>query len=286
MADLTSKEWRDLIFEGKNKDFGAYQLRKNSDKRHNLAVLWTLIGLVVIALAVWAWTGYSAYRARIEAEEALAAEKMQAAQFEAEDQEEEEQEEQKYEEEKKPEMPKEEVVASVQQTAIAIVPPDKVKNEVKDVVEQQENTTTVGVINQEGTGDIDRAKLLTQEVKIETPKPVMEEKPQPRDEPEKVFEAVEQPATFKGNVNKWLATHINYPPAAADAGIQGRVTVRFIVNKDGSVTDVTVLKGVDRDLDKEAVRAVKSMPKWQPGKNNGVAVRSYFTLPVVFRLGN
>ena len=57
MADLTSKEWRDLIFEGKNKDFGAYQLRKNSDKRHNLAVLWTLIGLVVIALAVWAWTG-------------------------------------------------------------------------------------------------------------------------------------------------------------------------------------------------------------------------------------
>lgn len=94
MADLTSKEWRDLIFEGKNKDFGAYQLRKNSDKRHNLAVLWTLIGLVVIALAVWAWTGYSAYRARIEAEEALAAEKMQAAQFEAEDQEEEEQEEQ------------------------------------------------------------------------------------------------------------------------------------------------------------------------------------------------
>ena len=101
-----------------------------------------------------------------------------------------------------------------------------------------------------------------------------------------MFEAVEQPATFKGNVNKWLATHINYPPAAADAGIQGRVTVRFIVNKDGSVTDVTVLKGVDRDLDKEAVRAVKSMPKWQPGKNNGVAVRSYFTLPVVFRLGN
>lgn len=285
MADLTSKEWRDLIFEGKNKDFGAYQLRKASDKRHNLAVLWTLIGLVIVALGVWAWNGYSAYRQRIAEEEALAAEKMQAAQFEAEEEQEEEEEEQKYEEEKKPEMPKEEVVATVQQTAIAIVPPDKVKNEVKDVVEQQENTTTVGKINQEGTGDIDRAKVLTQEVKIETPKPVIEE-PKPKDEPEKVFEAVEQPAAFKGNVNKWLSSHINYPPAAVDAGVQGKVVVRFIVNKDGSVSDVTVLKSVDRDLDKEAVRAVKSMPKWQPGKNNGVPVRSYFTLPVTFRLGN
>lgn len=285
MADLTSKEWRDLIFEGKNKDFGAYQLRKASDKRHNLAVLWTLIGLVIVALCVWAWNGYSAYRQRIAEEEALAAEKMQAAQFEAEEEQEEEQEEQKYEEEKKPEMPKEEVVATVQQTAIAIVPPDKVKNEVKDVVEQQENTTTVGSINQEGEGDIDRAKILTQEIKVEAPKPVIEE-PKPKDEPEKVFEAVEQPAAFKGNVNKWLSSHINYPPAAADAGVQGRVTVRFIVNKDGSVTDVIVLKGVDRDLDKEAVRAVKSMPKWQPGKNNGVPVRSYFTLPVTFRLSD
>lgn len=285
MADLTSKEWRDLVFEGKNKEFGAYQLRKASDKRHNLAVLFTLIGLVIIALLVWGWSTYSAYRARVAAEEALAAERMQAAQFEAEAEQEEEEEEQKYEEEKKPEMPKEEVVATVQQTAIAIVPPDKVKNEVKDVVEQQENKETVGTINQEGTGDIDRAKILTSEVKI-APAPVVEEKPQPKNEPEKVFEAVEQQAAFKGNVNKWLSSHINYPPAAADAGVQGKVLVRFIVNKDGSVSDVTVLKGVDRDLDKEAVRAVSSMPKWQPGKNNGVAVRSYFTLPVVFRLGN
>lgn len=285
MADLTSKEWRDLVFEGKNKEFGAYQLRKASDKRHNLAVLFTLIGLVIIALLVWGWSTYSAYRARVAAEEALAAERMQAAQFEAEAEQEEEEEEQKYEEEKKPELPKEEVVATVQQTAIAIVPPDKVKNEVKDVVEQQENKETVGTINQEGTGDIDRAKILTSEVKI-APAPVVEEKPQPKNEPEKVFEAVEQPAAFKGNVNKWLSSHINYPPAAADAGVQGKVLVRFIVNKDGSVSDVTVLKGVDRDLDKEAVRAVRSMPKWQPGKNNGVAVRSYFTLPVVFRLGN
>lgn len=285
MADLTSKEWRDLVFEGKNKEFGAYQLRKASDKRHNLAVLFTLIGLVIIALLVWGWSTYSAYRARVAAEEALAAERMQAAQFEAEAEQEEEEEEQKYEEEKKPEMPKEEVVATVQQTAIAIVPPDKVKNEVKDVVEQQENKETVGTINQEGTGDIDRAKILTSEVKI-APAPVVEEKPQPKNEPEKVFEAVEQQAAFKGNVNKWLSSHINYPPAAADAGVQGKVLVRFIVNKDGSVSDVTVLKGVDRDLDKEAVRAVRSMPKWQPGKNNGVAVRSYFTLPVVFRLGN
>lgn len=284
MADLTSKEWRDLIFEGKNKDFGAYQLRKNSDKRHNLAVLWTLIGLVIVALCVWAWLGVSDYLEQKRMEEALEAEKMSQVEL-ADTPEQEEEEEQKYEEEKKPEVVQEEVAASVQQTAIAIVPPNEVKNEVKDVQEQQENTTTVGVVNQAGSDDVDRHQTVATQVKVE-PVPVIEEKPKPKDEPEKVFEAVEQQAQFKGNVNKWLSSHINYPQAAQDNGVQGKVVVRFIVNKDGSVSDVTVLKSVDRDLDREAVRVVKSMPKWQPGKNNGVPVRSYFTLPINFRLAN
>lgn len=284
MADLTSKEWRDLIFEDKNKEFGAYQLRKNSDKRHNLAVLWTIIGLIIVSLGVWAWVGVSDYLERKAQEEALEAEKMSQVDLENATEEEEE-EEQKYEEEKKPEVVQEEVAASVQQTAIAIVPPNEVKNEVKDVQEQQENTTTVGVVNQEGSDDVDRHQTVAVQVKVD-PVPVVEEKPKPKEEPEKVFEAVEQPAAFKGNVNKWLSSHISYPQTAQDNNVQGKVVVRFIVEKDGSVSGVTVLKSVDRDLDKEAVRVVKSMPKWQPGKNNGVPVRSYFTLPINFRLAN
>lgn len=284
-VDLTSKEWRDLVFENKNKDFGAYQLRKNSDKRHNLAVLWTLIGLVIIALGIWAWVGVSDYLERKAMEEALEAEKMSQVELQNDQVEEEEQEEQKYEEEKKPEVVQEEVAASVQQTQIAIVPPNEVKNEVRDVIEQQENTTTVGTVNQEGSDDVDRHETVAAQVKLPEPV-VVEEKPKPKDEPEKVFEAVEQQAQFKGNVNKWLSTHLNYPPEAVDAGVEGKVIVRFIVERDGSISGVTVLKSVDRSLDREAMRVVKSMPKWQPGKNNGVAVRSYFTLPVVFRLAN
>lgn len=283
MADLTSKEWRDLIFAGRNKEFGAYQMRKDSAKRHNLAFIWTIIGLIIVALTVWIWVGVSNYMEQRALEQALEAEKMSQVDMTAEEEPEEE-EEQKYEEEKKPEVVQEEVAASVQQTQIAIVPPDKVVNEIKTAEEQQENTTTVGVVNQAGSDDVDRHQTVAAQVRVE-PAPVVET-PQPRDEPEKVFEAVEQPASFKGNVNQWLSSHLNYPPAAAENDIQGKVIVQFIVEKDGRVSDVKVLKGVDRDLDKEAVRVVKSMPKWQPGKNNGAPVRSYFRLPIVFRLAD
>ncbi len=283
-VDLTSKEWRDLVFEGKNKEFGAYQIRKASDKRHNLAVLFTLIGLVIVALLVWGFSAFTAYRARIAAEEALAAEKMSMVNLDEDAVEEEEKEEQKYEEEKKPEVVQEEVAATTQQTAIAIVPPEQVKNEVKTNEEQIENTTAVGIINQAGSDDIDRHKIITEQVQPITTAPV-EEKPKPK-ETEEIFRAVEQQAKFKGNVNKWLASHINYPPSAADNDIQGRVTVQFVVEKDGSIGQVKLLKGVDPSLDKEAMRVVKSMPKWQPAKNNGVVVRSWFTLPIVFRLAD
>lgn len=103
---------------------------------------------------------------------------------------------------------------------------------------------------------------------------------------EQVFHAVEQPATFDGNINEWLSANIRYPATAAEAGIQGRVVVSILIEKDGSISTVAVMRGVDKDLDKEAVRVVKSMPKWNPGKNNGVPVRSYFILPVTFRLKN
>ena len=98
---------------------------------------------------------------------------------------------------------------------------------------------------------------------------------------------MEQPAEFPGGMAKlmsWLSSNIRYPEAAAQNDIQGRVIVKFVVEKDGSIGNVTVVKGVDKDLDREAIRVVKKMPKWQPGKNNGVSVRSYFNLPVTFKL--
>ena len=81
-----------------------------------------------------------------------------------------------------------------------------------------------------------------------------------------------------------LGKNIKYPTIAQENGTQGRVIIQFVVERDGSITDVRVARGVDPYLDKEAVRVVKSMPKWLPGKQNGKAVRVKFTVPVMFRL--
>ena len=90
--------------------------------------------------------------------------------------------------------------------------------------------------------------------------------------------------TFPGDINKWLGKNVKYPVIAQENNIQGRVTVQFVIERDGSITDVKVLRGVDPSLDKEAVRVVKSMPKWKPGKQRGKPVRVSYTVPINFRL--
>ena len=102
-----------------------------------------------------------------------------------------------------------------------------------------------------------------------------------------VFEIVEQNPMFPGGneaLMKWLSKNLKYPASAQENGIQGRVLVQFVVNKDGSIVEPKVLRSVDPALDKEALRVVSAMPKWQPGKQRGKTVRVRFTLPVTFRL--
>ena len=103
-------------------------------------------------------------------------------------------------------------------------------------------------------------------------------------EEEEIFQIVEEPAGFDG-LNKYLADNIQYPRISRDNDSQGKVFVRFVVNADGSVQNVQVLKSSgDKYLDDEAVRVVSNMPKWKPGRQAGKAVRCWFTLPVNFRL--
>ena len=101
---------------------------------------------------------------------------------------------------------------------------------------------------------------------------------------EDIFQVVEDMPTFPGDINKWLGKNVKYPVIAQENNIQGRVTVQFVIERDGSITDVKVLRGVDPSLDKEAVRVVKSMPKWKPGKQRGKPVRVSYTVPINFRL--
>ena len=99
-----------------------------------------------------------------------------------------------------------------------------------------------------------------------------------------VFDLVEQMPVFNGNINQWLASNLKYPTSAAESMIQGRVMCRFIVEKDGSTSNVEVVRGVDSALDAEARRVILAMPKWIPGKQNGKTVRCHYTMPVTFRL--
>jgi protein TonB len=104
------------------------------------------------------------------------------------------------------------------------------------------------------------------------------------DDPDKVFTIVQVQAKFPGDINKWLGDHIEYPEQAKDANIQGTVYMSFVVEKDGSVSAVKVLRGVNNYLDNEATRVINKMPHWSPGQQNGHSVRQLYMVPIHFIL--
>jgi protein TonB len=125
------------------------------------------------------------------------------------------------------------------------------------------------------------------EIKYTAPVAVQEEEEEEPEEQE-IFQVVEQmpeyPDGGMAGLMKYLSGAIRYPAIAAENGVQGRVTVQFVVNRDGSIVDAQVLRGVDPYLDKEALRVINSMPKWKPGMQRGKPVRVRYTVPVNFRL--
>lgn len=137
-------------------------------------------------------------------------------------------------------------------------------------------------VSNEGTDDVTVVRSIHS---IHNEVIVEEKKPEPKTE--QIFTAVEESPKFPGGdaeMYKFLSMNIRYPEVAAQNNIQGRVTVQFVVEKDGSIGEVKVVRGKDPDLDMEAIRLVKSFPKFTPGKMNGQAVRVWYTLPVNFKL--
>ena len=115
--------------------------------------------------------------------------------------------------------------------------------------------------------------------------PVEDELQGPGNGDQSLYDVVDpMPQFLEGDLAVWLGSHIQYPPEAEDSSLQGTVVCQFIVEKDGSVDSVTVVRSVDSLLDKEAVRVIESMPKWAPGEKNGQPVRVKYTLPIKFQL--
>ena len=164
---------------------------------------------------------------------------------------------------------------TTQETPPPPPPPAVQEVEVLNVVEDNVETESIEVNTED-----DKAE----EVVIAAPV----EAPQEEEEEEVVFVVVESMPEFPGGQQalfKYLSENVKYPVIAQENGIQGRVICQFVVNKDGSIVDVEVVRsGGDASLDKEAVRVIKSMPKWKPGKQRGKAVRVKYTVPVNFKL--
>lgn len=277
-VDLSSKEWRDLIFEGKNKEYGAYEMRAKSDARHNRAMLVIIIVIAAVALLAMLVNTViekAAARPEDQTEQAM----VEMATEEAQEEEPQEEEQQRVEEQK-PEVLPEEVLNTMKATELKITADAEVKEEIKSQDEMKETTTAVGASDfDKGTDDLNVVRVHKDEV-------VVEEKKEPVDD-NKVFDVVEQNPVFPGGeaaLLKYVAEHIRYPAMAQENNIQGRVVVQFVVTKTGSIGQVKVVRSKDPDLDREAVRVVKSLPKFTPGKMNGHAVNVWYTLPINFKL--
>jgi len=278
--NLSSREWCDLVFEGKNKDFGAYVIRTESTMRHNNAVLWTLIGTIIFSLLVFGYVKVSRY---IE-EKRIAewADQVEVIIDMSQEPEEPEPEQQVLEQEK-PEV-LQDVLNSIKVTELQIVEDNEVNRE-DEILSQDEIEQTNRAFGQTNVdnGQDDRTQFQTavDEVVVEK----KEEKP--KEVKEEIHTLVEQMPQFPGGdaaLMKYLSSHINYPPMAAENNVQGKVILQFVVEKDGRVGEVKIARSVDKDLDKEAIRVVKSLPKFTPGRQNGYPVRVWYTLPVNFKL--
>ena len=277
--NLSSREWCDLVFEGKNKDFGAYVIRTESTKRHNLAVLWALVG----SLAVTALTFGLIQANKYLEERRLASQHDQTEVFVDLTAEEPEPEKQIIEPEKPEVIPEEEVSATIKVTELQIVEDAEVReeDEIVTIDEQIATDASAGTVTHlDGSTNKNIFIEHRVEIKVE-PEPVAEPKT------EEIFKSVEQMPQFPGGeaaLMKFLASHINYPPMAAENNVQGKVIVQFVVDKTGKVGEVKVVRNVDKDLDNEAIRVCKALPKFTPGRQNGRPVSVWYTLPIQFKL--
>lgn len=244
-----------LVFAGRNQEYGAYVLRRDYVKQLMMALGGSI---VIVGLAIGAPMIAAAFGAE---EEVVDAKKIVDVNLEL------------FEEEKKEEPPPPPVeippppkIETVQFTALeAVDEPVEEPPPTQEVLEE----TVASTVTQEGE-------------KAEEAPP-----PPPVEEEVMMFAAVEEKPTFPGGeaeFYKYLGKNVKYPQMEAEQGIEGRVFIEFVVDKDGSITEVKTARGVSPGLDKEAARVMKASPKWSPGKQNGRPVKVRYVIPINFDL--
>lgn len=261
----------DIIFEGKNKEYGAYELRKTYNKRLVKAFIGTAIIILLLFL------GY--FLSNISGttkKQALVVEDVQLEDVQQE----------KKNQPPPPPPPKVEPpkVEMVKFTPPKIVKDNEVKQEEKPPEQEKLDDTKIGAVNQEGVKD----DGITAPPVSDAGKGVVEAPKKDDEDYDKTFTKVEIESEFPGGSAAWLRylnKNLRYPDDAVNNEIQGTVVVQFIVDKEGNVSDVQAISGPDQGgLRDEAVRVIKKSGKWTPAIQNGRQVKSYKKQPIVFKL--
>ena len=266
--DINSGEWCEIVFTGKNKAYGAYVLRKLSDRRHFRAlVIVSILFLVALMLPGLIKTVLPKRKERMVEVTSLADLKVE--------------QNKPREENVITAPPPPPLKSSIKFTPPVIKPDEEVaeQDEVKTQEELNETKVTISVADVKGTDETNGIDVA----ELEDRKNITQEEPKE----EEVFVIVEQMPEFPGGekaLRKFIANAIKYPVIAQENGIQGKVYVTFVVDKDGSIKNAVVVRGVDASLDKEALRVVNTLPKWNPGKQRGQPVKVSYTVPISFVL--
>jgi protein TonB len=248
----------EIVFKNRNKEYGSYVLRKKYRKYVTISLI---IGLFSLSVAV-AYPLITAYVTQgklvREAEKEVGVEMKDLNQEELPPP------------PPPPPPPPEALVEKVKFTAPIVV---------------EDTTIETGLATQDDLSTKTNTEAPSEEVEVE----IREEAPKVIETPvqAEIFTVVEEQPGYPGGDEsriRFLQENIKYPEEAKELGIQGKVFVTFVVEVDGSITDVRVLRGIGGGCDEEAIRVVRSMPKWVPGKQRGVPVRVQFNLPIKFTL--
>jgi len=262
-VDLNSEEWCDLVFEDRNKEYGAYYLRKTSTRRHLLALSIVIAATIVIILLLKI-IQFSRTQQTLDDYEVKPIELSSLIMMEENNN---NQTQVQVKAEKKPSL----------KELTAFTPPTITKDEtnIQDLKELQE--TNLAQDSTDASSLKEDSLLLQQEIAKQN---------QEEDDTAAVDEKNRNAQFQDGRTAllRYIYQNIHYPPAALKQRINGRVICSFIVNEDGSLSDITLVQGVYTFLDDEVLRVVRSMPEWKPALKDGKPVKIKYVMPVVFKL--
>jgi len=265
--DLTSNEWRELIFQGRNKEFGAFKMRSESESRHNVALL-IVAALVIVGLIIPKFLNLD--KSKQQEDKLGVIDLMQINHTEAENE---------VKEVRAIAPPPPAFIKSIRFIVPVVVDDILDTNESDEMPSQSVLNNSDAVISSVTEQGSTNGSILKSDWKEEGTGDLKDN--------EVIYSSIEQMAQFPGGETellRYIGNNLKYPAIDIENSVQGKVVLRFVVSKTGMVDNVEVIRSLTPTADKEAIRVVKSLPKFIPGRQNGLNVSVWYILPISYKL--